>query len=236
MKDILWLERNLEYVIAWWENKGGSDAEIRVESYREILGLIRELEIQPLTEKWIDGNSSLTTDENEEEDWTVKAEKLRKVFIFNEEGYEQYLVDKAIKSGELINHGEEYYVTKKPLIPQYVADYIEGKRVLNLYGGFQKLYNEENRDVYSWVFRESNLDEFIIAWQFGYEVEVNKFIIKDSSENILLMKRDNGEVVPYDSEEVKNDDSITIELTEEEVRSVDGRYWLFHEQVKEGNE
>lgn len=64
---------------------------------------------------------------------------------------------------------------QKPVVPQFVADYIEFKKEQNfhVYGAMRVIKGHYDKRVPDW-FYEGNIDTFVRAWLDGYEVEKEK--------------------------------------------------------------
>lgn len=69
---------------------------------------------------------------------------------------------------------------QKPVVPQFVADYIEFKKEQNfhVYGAMRVIEGHYDKRVPDW-FYEGNIETFARAWLFGYEVEEEKrYLVK----------------------------------------------------------
>jgi len=69
---------------------------------------------------------------------------------------------------------------EKPVVPQFVADYIEFKKEQNfhVYGAMRVIEGHYNKRVPDW-FYEGNIETFARAWLDGYEVEKEKrYLVK----------------------------------------------------------
>ena len=62
--------------------------------------------------------------------------------------------------------------------------------------------------------------------------EEQKYIVSDNSSVPLLIKNDSGEIMSYDSQIAYNNSNGTIELTEQEIKNYDERFWPFAEPVE----
>ena len=85
-------------------------------------------------------------------------------------------VDKKIVLG-LISQLDE---PEKVVIPQFVADYIEFQKKNNfhVYGAMRVIEDHYDKRVPEW-FYEKNIEKFVLAWIFGYEVEKEKrYLVK----------------------------------------------------------
>ena len=59
-----------------------------------------------------------------------------------------------------------------PVVPECVGEYIEEcKGNLSLYGALFHIFDNTNKELNNWVFREANQDLFARAWLEGYTVE-----------------------------------------------------------------
>ena len=105
------------------------------------------------------------------------------------EGQEVYVKGRVINTGDhldiVLDEGsfiENAIVLhyKKPVIPQFVADYIEFKKEQNFhgYGAMRVIEDHYDKRVPDW-FYEGNIETFVRAWIFGYEVEKEKrYVVK----------------------------------------------------------
>lgn len=69
---------------------------------------------------------------------------------------------------------------QKPVVPQFVAEYIEFKRKydFHVYGAMREIEEHYDKRVPEW-FYEKNVETFVRAWLDGYEVEKEKrYIVK----------------------------------------------------------
>nr|UWD76189.1 MAG: Protein of unknown function (DUF1642) [Bacteriophage sp.] len=69
---------------------------------------------------------------------------------------------------------------QKPVVPQFVADYIDFKKTydFHVYGAMREIENHYDKRVPEW-FYENNIETFVRAWLDGYEVEEEKkFAVK----------------------------------------------------------
>lgn len=135
-----------------------------------------------------------------------------------------------------------------PVIPKYVADWIEAERGTmsnwKLPSGFisDSKYKKDQRR-YKWSQVEGNMDKFMSALINGYEVEKEKLYVVELSnsngrfgkyENVFLNKRDG--IVFIDSSRLFVNDIKKYSqyaLTEKEIKDYDERYWSFAVEVSE---
>ena len=74
----------------------------------------------------------------------------------------------------------EFVRSQKPIIPQFVAEYIEFQKKNNfhVYGAMRIIGDHYDKRVPEW-FYEGNIEKFCLAWIFGYEVEEEKrYLVK----------------------------------------------------------
>lgn len=108
--------------------------------------------------------------------------------------------------GDVLGIAEELDEPKKPVIPQFVADYIEERKYSGLIMSewFKIQYNDDNEyKVGEWLY-DNDDDEvtlhrefrFIDAIRYGYEVEREKrYYIIDKTNNSTLMTFELSDVV-----------------------------------------
>ena len=110
------------------------------------------------------------------------------------EGYEQGKFDGEWVGNQLKDADKIRQELNKPMIPQFVADWIEeckakGKNLLRAL-----LYTPEK--VNSWVDDPDNQEIFALAWMFGYTVENEKRYLvkmKDIEINFNFLNRHRSE-------------------------------------------
>nr|DAT75367.1 MAG TPA: Protein of unknown function (DUF1642) [Caudoviricetes sp.] len=93
------------------------------------------------------------------------------------EGYEQGKLEGAWVGNQLKDADKIRQKLNKPVIPKFVADWIEYCKVRKITLAHALYHSEEakNKSVYRWLFEESgNQEKFAQAWIFGYEVEEEK--------------------------------------------------------------
>lgn len=133
--------------------------------------------------------------------------------------------------------GRDGIIIDKPEIPQFVADWIEkSKETTTLYGAMSGC----PRELDYWFIDgdNSNQEVFARAWLDGYTVkEEPKYYVMNNENELLLSKNNMGNVITYsqDYEQVKEilSDLGHYQLTEQEIKDYDKRYWAFAERVEE---
>ena len=132
---------------------------------------------------------------------------------------------------------------EKPVVPQFVADWIEWckKNNITLLGAGTAICDNKNirsLDASGWAWK--NQETFAKAWLFGYEVEKEKLYtveipIANSplGYHYVLRKTISGEII-IDSFFTNNWGNYDYcQLTEEEIKKDHGWAWQFAEEVEE---
>ena len=88
---------------------------------------------------------------------------------------------------------------QKPVVPQFVADYIEFKKKNNfhVYGAMRVIEDHYDKRVPDW-FYEGNIETFVRAWLDGYEVEEEKrYTVKIKAVNQYLVRNPDEEFLGF---------------------------------------
>ena len=88
---------------------------------------------------------------------------------------------------------------QKPVVPQFVADYIEFKKKNNfhVYGAMRVIEDHYDKRVPDW-FYEGNIETFVRAWLDGYEVEKEKrYTVKIKAVNQYLVRNPDEEFLGF---------------------------------------
>ena len=132
---------------------------------------------------------------------------------------------------------------KKPVIPQFVADWIDahnlhGNNPLREYRDLENDFNEgwtdeKDAEVYHWV--NKNPYAFIDALRYGYEAEKEKRYHVVNKENYFMLRKYDGLVdILRVSSSMSRDEygkDTSFMLTEKEIKDYDERYWAFADEV-----
>lgn len=92
-------------------------------------------------------------------------------------GYEQGKLEGEWVGNQLKDADKIRQELNKPVIPQFVADWIEYCKVrkITLAHALYRSEEAKNKNVYCWIFESLGHQEtFALAWIFGYEVEEEK--------------------------------------------------------------
>lgn len=135
---------------------------------------------------------------------------------------------------------------QKPVIPQFVADYIEKwkHKGLTIYEWFTFGNNDIDEDIDKWLYNntieENRRREYLLieAIRNGYEVEKEKLYHVVNGENYFMLRKDDGLVVTVVTMQVspamsrdKYGKDTRFMLTEKEIKDYDERYFAFAEDV-----
>lgn len=151
---------------------------------------------------------------------------------------DRYLADDVWHLIDCINKLDE---PQKPIIPQFVADYIEKweHEGLTIYEWFSFGNNDVDEDVNKWLYdntmEENRRREYLLidAIRNGYEVEKEKLYHVIDSNNETLLCKVEGEVMTVAKAWYIGYEQEFYHLTEKEIKDYDERYWGFAEEVKE---
>ena len=82
---------------------------------------------------------------------------------------------RRVDTSEVLKDLKQLDEPQKVTIPQFVADYIEFQKKNNfhVYGAMRVIEDHYDKRVPEW-FYEKNIETFVLAWIFGYEVEKEK--------------------------------------------------------------
>ena len=95
-------------------------------------------------------------------------------------GYEQGKLEGEWVGQQLKDADKIRQEINKPVVPQFVAEYIEFKKKydFHVYGAMREIENHYDKRVQEW-FYEGNIETFARAWLDGYEVEKEKrYLVK----------------------------------------------------------
>lgn len=103
---------------------------------------------------------------------------------------------KYIEIDAVIELASELDEPQKPVVPQFVADYIDFKKTydFHIYGAMRVIEDHYDKRVQEW-FYEGNIETFARAWLDGYEVEKEKrYLVKAKGvylNNCLVFEKKN---------------------------------------------
>ena len=232
-KDIEWLKREIPnlrgYAVVIDEIDGGLNPVTTI-SLKDVYRLINQLDEPEVTHEqvveWIENNE------------------------FHCHATAETVLENAVDKGELGYYGTKYSVVEKPVIPKHVADWWkrDGDSV-TLYGGLQ-VKKKHKFDLVS-IFHDKGLGDYLSRVEDWidenksiflelvngkpYEVEEEqKYYVLDSYD-IPLLERVGKQIqktATVLSIHEKARDISRFELTEQEIKSYDERFWAFAEPVE----
>lgn len=150
---------------------------------------------------------------------------------------------------EYINHLESKLSSANqqqalPVVPEFVAEWIERLKTNDLkplknpetYGetGFTE---EKLQNIVFWI--SENQEDYMRAWLDGYIVEKPQLFYIDlpkvvglnnrTSDSTFVSKAESGAILEFTKEK-----AYALKFTEQEIRSIDDRYWQFAVPVEDG--
>ena len=126
---------------------------------------------------------------------------------------------------------------EKPVVPQFVAEYIEYCKYEKFYA-LHGAYADMDDRLTFWRFKGNNSELFAKAWLYGYEIEQEKLYTVEIADAILT-KITRGRNIQYKMLPFKDvsgffDMAIyNTKLTEQEIKETDERLWPFAKEVEE---
>ncbi|HJA91319.1 MAG TPA: DUF1642 domain-containing protein [Candidatus Jeotgalibaca merdavium] len=142
---------------------------------------------------------------------------------------------------DISNLIDELDEPQKPVVPQFVADYIEYYKGTGItLGTWFNFVNEDEFErkteewIYSGSYEENLKREYLLidAIRYGYEVEKEKrYYVKIQSQFLCVGKYLKGFIALRHHEDINTAEKC--EFTEQEIKAIDERYWAFAEEVTE---
>lgn len=136
--------------------------------------------------------------------------------------------------GEVIKIAEELDEPEKPVIPQFIADYlplVKEDIELEKASYYAVTYNElpKWKREYDWI--RENFETFVKAWLAYPNIEVEeeqKYNVKIAERDFMVMD-DDGVMYPTDI----NIPKYKYQFTEQEIKDYDERLWPFAVKAEE---
>ncbi|MGA4725649.1 DUF1642 domain-containing protein [Carnobacterium maltaromaticum] len=130
---------------------------------------------------------------------------------------------------------------KKVVIPKFVAEFLgshwedgepakEDKADLIRHQE-QYIRSFGTSELKNWIVKADNFILFVEAVMNGYEVEKEKLYYVELPELGYLIKRSHTDYIFVNNEKLDNK-RLTSKLTEQEIKSIDERYWAFAVEVE----
>ena len=222
-KGIEWLKREIPNLRGYAVIIDGEDGELEpvtTVSMEDIYELINQLDkLEVLSQEWIDEHRESTFDLDEDfETVFIKVEDLQNLLV--------------PKQG-------------LPTIPEFVAEFLEGKEDYMLYELFDDewLY-EEHDQIAKWLYdndEETNRERELslaLAHIYGYEVETEqRYYVINNDQRMMLVRMMDGKTIteadPFKLEDMYEAEKKAHRLTEKEIKDYDERYFSFAVKVEE---
>ena len=191
-KDLNWLKKEIATEITELEpNRKEKWSDVKYQTLRSVAQKIHQLdEPEVLSQEWLDDNvvhvrglgdifEAVTVESLLVPKKEITEEQVIN-WLNNNEFYDhitaETVLERAVDKGELSYYGTKYLVIEAPIIPKYVADWVESRDYYNVYKVLQDLSApgspHASKDVRNWIFRnQENVEKFVRAWIDGYEVE-----------------------------------------------------------------
>ncbi|MEY2386326.1 DUF1642 domain-containing protein [Lactococcus lactis] len=124
-----------------------------------------------------------------------------------------------------------------PVVPECVYRAIKQFKndQLSLYGSLNAILSDRTTEIYAWISR-GNQNAFALAFITGkYEVEKPQLFyielpnVYGLSDSVFVSKVENGTILEF----TKGKD-YALAMTEQEIKSIDKRYWQFAVPVEDG--
>ena len=146
---------------------------------------------------------------------------------------------------EFLFDDKRYVVVEKPTIPEFVAEFLDGKEDYALYELLDDdfIYDSHDR-LARWLYdndektnRERELS-LVLAQRYGYEVETEqKYYVMNNDNRMMLVRMMDGKTIteadPFKLEDMYEGEKKAHRLTEKEIKDYDPRYWAFRKPVEE---
>lgn len=164
---------------------------------------------------------------------TLEAEKAdveKRYKDTADDNHRSYMNGHIVGFSVALKHIDKLEEPKKPIIPQFVATFIEDSRnkVGNIVTAIWEMYTYEHKDIYEWSLEDNNDEVLMQAFANGYEVKKEKLYkvcFMDCIEYTIYERDEDGKIIE-DGMSSRGD-----ELTEAEIKAIDERYWMFKKEV-----
>lgn len=157
-------------------------------------------------------------------------------FSINPSKNEMYIAGYGVARKEILEDLKQLDKQQKPVVPQFVADWIEyaKKKGDSLRGAFcpWELYGAEYIKANNWI--DANQETFARAWLIGYEVEKEPLYEVIIGDLYLIKKFNDRNDFCFDtSRSLCTWEKSAYQLTEAEIKAIDERFWPFAVPVEE---
>lgn len=227
----------------------GEDGEwepVTTVSIEDIYELINQLDrLEVLSQEWIDENKKYAGI-HDIGDYIPVNKLYGKIVPKQDEREQLEIAYKDILSrSEFWFDDKRYVVVEKPTIPEFVADFLDGKEGYALYELFDNDFIYDNHDkLAKWLYDNdedtNNKREFslVLAHIYDYEVEMEqKYYVVNNDNRMMLVRMMDGKTIteadPFKLEDMYEAEKKSHRLTEQEIKDYDPRYWAFRKPVEE---
>lgn len=146
--------------------------------------------------------------------------------------------NEAIKAGILaIKQIDE---PRKPVVPQFVADWFEGnkgdleKNIFYECVRAMEIYREERIEFQDWFSDSKNRPiETLIRMKGGYEVGEPLYCVIINGRYLTKVFTNTNVVILVSADEISQYVTQKFQLTEKQIKAIDERYWAFAVPVEE---
>ncbi|WP_051910482.1 DUF1642 domain-containing protein [Carnobacterium pleistocenium] len=124
-----------------------------------------------------------------------------------------------------------------PVIPQFIADYLDDFKKQNLtLGDALDTHFEDDKQIHAWLYEDGevrNDEAFARAWLDDYTIEKEKLykVVLTTSEGRVLAKTIPDNIVFISHVMDDGNKHSKKKFTEQEIKAIDERYWAFAEEV-----
>lgn len=144
---------------------------------------------------------------------------------------EMYIAGYGVARKEILDDLKQLDEPKKVVVPKFVAEWIEyakkkGDSLIDSFNPWD-LYGAEYIDATRWI--DNNQETFALAWVNGYEVEKEQlyYVFDTTTKQYLGVDKVVNKAFWLSSQ----NSGARTPLTEQEIKSVDERYWQFAVKV-----
>ncbi|MDN5426594.1 MAG: DUF1642 domain-containing protein [Lactococcus lactis] len=178
-----------------------------------------------------------------DEEFQAEKDARKKEYEIHQDIYSK--TSKKLNEAELeiANLKSQLQQQSLPVVPEFVAEWIEYVKEDGIFNALALLDKDDMPEgVNEWLFLQSNDDNInliIRAWLDGYTVEKPQlfyidlpkvFGLSDSTgDSTFVSKAESGIILEF----TKGKD-YALKLTEQEIKSIDERYWQFAVPVEDG--
>ena len=126
-----------------------------------------------------------------------------------------------------------------PVIPKFVADWVESRDYYNVYKVLQDLSApgspHASKDVRNWIFRnQENVEKFVRAWLDGYTVEEEQKYYVLNTEGETMIRKSDSRIRTSSGFKMRNGfKNENYKFTEKEIKYYEQRDWPFAVKVEE---